>query len=567
MAYNYTPSYVHQTVAATSKQVITAERWNELFNLLITQGDNTADAIKNFLLDLNMDGADNIGTTYNSAAMDLQSALNLISAAIAARSTSVEMTAAITAAKNACLTGLTFNSADGKFVINKGDGTSTVIDTNIEKIPASLTLETVGNVTNLVITNSDGSKTSTNVSSLVDAYTFSGSSCITVTSSGTGNTRAFTFSIADGTISLNKLSPEAQSTLLGYKNDAQTAATSALSSANTAIAKASAAATSATAAAASETAASGSATLAMEAKTAAEAAQAAAETAEMNAETAEANAKTAKTAAEAAQAASEAAQGAAEIAQAGAEAAQNAAETAEGTATIKATESGQSAAAALASKNTAAGSAATAVDSAATAVGAATDAQTAQEAAEDAQGAAETSAASAAGSAAASESWAVGGTGTRAGEDTNNAHYWSIVAQGAAAGGVSTFNGRSGAVVPASGDYTPSMVGADASGAAAAALASAKSYADGLAPNYDQAGAAATVQGNLDAHTGNTANPHGVTAAQAGADPTGTAASAISTHNGATDAHSGLFAAKATLDTGSLTLKIGRDSTGVYIEY
>src|SRR5574344_603636 len=142
-------------------------------------------------------------------------------------------------------------------------------------------------------------------------------------------------------------------------------------------------------------------------------------------------------------------------------------------------------------------SATSAASSATAAAGSATDAQTAQEAAE-------TSVASAAGSAAASESWAVGGTRTRAGEDTNNAHYWSIVAQDAAAGGVSTFKGRSGAVVPASGDYTPSMVGADASGAAAAALASAKSYADGLAPNYDQAGAAATVQGNLDVHTQDT---------------------------------------------------------------
>lgn len=256
MAYQYIPSYVRQVVHATSKQVITAERWNELFNLLITQGDNTAEAIKNFLMDLNMDGADNIGTTYNSAAMDLQSALNLISAAIAARSTSVEMTAAITAAKNACLTGLSFNSEDGKFTINKGDGTTTVIDTNIEKIPASLALETVGNVTNLVITNSDGSKTSANVSSLIDAYTFSGGPCITVTSNGAGNTRSFTFSIADGAIGLNKLTPEAQSTLLGYKNDAQTAAASALSSANTATAKASASATSANEAAASAAAAS-----------------------------------------------------------------------------------------------------------------------------------------------------------------------------------------------------------------------------------------------------------------------------------------------------------------------
>lgn len=35
--------------------------------------------------------------------------------------------------------------------------------------------------------------------------------------------------------------------------------------------------------------------------------------------------------------------------------------------------------------------------------------------------------------------------------------------------------------------------------------------------NYDTAGSAATVQANLDAHTGNKSNPHGVTAAQVGA--------------------------------------------------
>ena len=37
--------------------------------------------------------------------------------------------------------------------------------------------------------------------------------------------------------------------------------------------------------------------------------------------------------------------------------------------------------------------------------------------------------------------------------------------------------------------------------------------------NYDPAGSAAAVQANLTAHTGNTSNPHGVTAAQAGARP------------------------------------------------
>ncbi len=42
--------------------------------------------------------------------------------------------------------------------------------------------------------------------------------------------------------------------------------------------------------------------------------------------------------------------------------------------------------------------------------------------------------------------------------------------------------------------------------------------------DFDEAGSAAAVQKNLDAHTGNKNNPHGVTAAQVGADPAGSAA-------------------------------------------
>ena len=64
------------------------------------------------------------------------------------------------------------------------------------------------------------------------------------------------------------------------------------------------------------------------------------------------------------------------------------------------------------------------------------------------------------------ESWTQGGTGTRQGEDTNNAKYWSEQAyhwyeeagEVVTEGGVSTFNGRNGVVVPESGDYTPSMI-------------------------------------------------------------------------------------------------------------
>lgn len=47
---------------------------------------------------------------------------------------------------------------------------------------------------------------------------------------------------------------------------------------------------------------------------------------------------------------------------------------------------------------------------------------------------------------------------------------------------VTSFNGRDGEVVPEAGDYTAEMVGADPSGSAASALASAKAYADGIKP-------------------------------------------------------------------------------------
>lgn len=58
------------------------------------------------------------------------------------------------------------------------------------------------------------------------------------------------------------------------------------------------------------------------------------------------------------------------------------------------------------------------------------------------------------------ESWAVGGTGTREGEDTNNSEYWAQQSQDAANNRVASFNGRTGAVMPQSGDYTANMVGA-----------------------------------------------------------------------------------------------------------
>ncbi len=58
-----------------------------------------------------------------------------------------------------------------------------------------------------------------------------------------------------------------------------------------------------------------------------------------------------------------------------------------------------------------------------------------------------------------SKSWAVGGTGTRNGEDTNNAKYYAGIASAAAGGGVTSFNGRGGAVIPQKEDYSGLFAG------------------------------------------------------------------------------------------------------------
>lgn len=307
------------------------------------------------------------------------------------------------------------------------------------------------------------------------------------------------------------------------------------------------------------------ATDARSAKAAAETAASTATSAKTAAQTAEKNAKASETAASNAQAAAAGSASEAETARSAAAGAQAAAENAQ----------------------TAAGTAQTAAESAKTA------AQSAQSKAESAQAKAATSATDAQKSATAAaqsaaqvtanskaaESWAVGGTGTREGEDSNNAKYWCESAQAIAGGGVTSFNGRGGIVKPQKGDYTAEMVGADASGAAAAVQSKLTAH-EGDGTKHVTAGERAKWDGKQDkltfdtaptanstnpvtsggvkteldkkanatslgAHTGNTDNPHQVTAAQAGADPTGTAASAVSAHNSSSTAHSDIRTALA----------------------
>lgn len=336
---------------------------------------------------------------------------------------------------------------------------------------------------------------------------------------------------------------------------------------------------------------------AQNAKTAAEAAQSAAETA---AQTTGADAAAAKSGADTATEKAAAAAASAKTATDAAGEAQTAESSAKGyasTSGTNATAAAQSATDARSAKAAAetaastATSAKTAAETAKTgAVSAQSKAQSAQVKAEGAAADAEESAAAAAQSATqvaanskTAESWAVGGTGTREGEDSNNAKYWCESAQAIAGGGVTSFNGRGGIVKPQKGDYTAEMVGADASGAAAAVQSNLDGHEGDTTAHitaaertkwngkqdkltFDTAPTANStnpvtsggVKTELDkkanatslgAHTGNTDNPHRVTAAQAGADPTGTAASAVSAHNSSSTAHSDIRTALAGKET------------------
>lgn len=332
---------------------------------------------------------------------------------------------------------------------------------------------------------------------------------------------------------------------------------------------------------------------AQNAKTAAEAAQSAAETAAQttgaDAAAAKSGATTATEKAAAAAASAKTATDAAGEAQTAESSAKGYASTS-GTNATAAAQSATDARSAKAAAETAASTATSAKTAAETAktgaVSAQSKAQSAQAKAEGAAADAEESAAAAAQSATqvaanskTAESWAVGGTGTREGEDSNNAKYWCESAQAIAGGGVTSFNGRGGIVKPQKGDYTPEMVGADASGAAAAVQSNLDGHEGDTTAHitaaertkwngkqdkltFDTAPTANStnpvtsggVKTELDkkanatslgAHTGNTDNPHQVTAAQAGADPTGTAAGAVSAHNSSSTAHSDIRTALA----------------------
>ena len=280
------------------------------------------------------------------------------------------------------------------------------------------------------------------------------------------------------------------------KAAAEAAAANAKVSETSAKASETAAASSASSAEASKTAAAESAATATAQASAADASAAKAAASQKAAQAAETNAKASETAAAASQASAETASASAQ----------------------------DSAAAAAQSAQTAQGAASTATNAASSANQAATSASGFASQAQASAAAAAQSAASVDGINKTAQSWAVGGTGTRPGEDTDNAKYWAEQAQAVVGGDFATKVEAQGYVTAhnqsaeAHSDIRSALNGKEASGTAAAAVtahnkdtAAHQDIRNALA-GKEAAGAAAAVQSNLTAHAGNT-TVH-VTAAQ-----------------------------------------------------
>ena len=128
---------------------------------------------------------------------------------------------------NSLIESITFDSTDGSFKITTKDGNVKTIDTDLEKIPAKLTLETEGDVTYLVITNQDGSTTKTDVTRLLNVYTFTDGSTITFTENPQYKVTA---EVAQNSIKKEHFNSEVTAYLEGLETSAKNSATAAAAS-------------------------------------------------------------------------------------------------------------------------------------------------------------------------------------------------------------------------------------------------------------------------------------------------------------------------------------------------
>lgn len=148
---------------------------------------------------------------YNDL-VDLLISLNLdnITTDLSDRYTKTEADAKITEETNSLVANVTIDTNTGIITVTKKDGTAQSVDTALEKVPA--TFEFVEDIENdkyyLKITNVDGSTSQTEVTNLMNQFTFTSGDIVTFSQSTNGTTTTITASIKAGSVGFNELKGE-----------------------------------------------------------------------------------------------------------------------------------------------------------------------------------------------------------------------------------------------------------------------------------------------------------------------------------------------------------------------
>lgn len=99
----------------------------------------------------------------------------------------------------------------GAITITKKDGTFKTIDTALEKVPASFELIEENDQYYLKVTNVDGTSTQTEVTNLMNQYSFSEGTTVRFSTTKSGTTTTVSAEIVDKSITLSKLADEVSS--------------------------------------------------------------------------------------------------------------------------------------------------------------------------------------------------------------------------------------------------------------------------------------------------------------------------------------------------------------------
>ena len=275
---------------------IDPDEWNANFKVLEEGHNKLVDAlteqisgIDSAIESVTEKGGNNVKLQYRDNTETLNTAVGHIVADIDNRYTKLQSDTLLAEGTNSLIKDVSYEANTGVFTITKKDGSKVVIDTVIEKVPASMALkeETDGSVW-LVVTNQDGSVTKTNVTSLIEDTVIADSDTVVVFSStdAVNKITTYTLNIKPNSLGLNHFNTElvtkfeetqnaktaaveAKTSAESYANQAKQSAQSAGISANAAGSYATNAANSAESAKTSENNASNSAS--ESAKSAAEA--------------------------------------------------------------------------------------------------------------------------------------------------------------------------------------------------------------------------------------------------------------------------------------------------------